>query len=196
MENGPNILDLVIMAIMAIFLIRALVRGFVREIMGLVGVVVAIFLSETSHKPLADLLSNLTGMQTGWWDAIAYGLIMVLVFAVFVYLGAGLSRLIHSGPFSSLDRLIGGATGLVKGALICFMLLNLLVLAKPDYVRPLMESSLVTPYVQKTGNLVVGLIPESWTQKIKDSSSILKNSLSKQGQEEAPAQESSADKPQ
>ncbi|KMY67305.1 hypothetical protein AAU61_10645 [Desulfocarbo indianensis] len=166
METGPNILDLSLMALLAFFLVRALMRGFVREVMGLAGVITAVVVSAMAYEPLGHFLAELADSKSVWWDVAAFGIILAIIFIFFTYLGLALSRLVNSGPFSSLDRLAGAAVGLIKGVLVCYILLHIVVLIIPFKLPRVLEGSFMTPYVLRAGEFVVSLVPEDLTSDL------------------------------
>ena len=181
MAAGLNMLDLALLAVLAFFLVRALVRGFVREIMGLLGVVAALYAGALAYHPLADFLRRVSAVEAGWWDAVAFAITLVLVFGIFVYMGSGLSRLIHAGPFSALDRLLGAAAGVVKGVLVSYLLLNILLMLMPLGMlanpganqNTLVSTSLVAPYVVQTGRALLDVLPPDWTRHMQERAGLL-----------------------
>ncbi|MBA4358641.1 MAG: hypothetical protein C0405_13050 [Desulfovibrio sp.] len=184
MANTPNILDLALLALMAFFVVRALFRGFVREIMGLVGLVAAVVASAMFYPPLAGFLRRVAGDDSSWWDAVAVLVILALVLAVFVYLGAGLARLVHRGPFSSLDRLLGAGAGLVKGVLVSYLILNLLLMALPVgmLMNPgpensnLVGRSMSAPHIVRAGRYLMDLIPHDLTRQLQERAGLIRPS--------------------
>jgi membrane protein required for colicin V production len=175
MGHGPNILDLSLMALLIFFLVRALMRGFVREIMGLAGVVTAVVVSAMAYEPLGRFLANLAGSKSLWWDVAAFGIILVIIFIFFTYLGLAISRLVNAGPFSGLDRLAGAAVGLIKGVLVCYILLHIVVLVIPFKMPRMLEGSFMTPYVLRVGEAVVDLVPDEFTSTLHKRIERLKN---------------------
>jgi len=178
METGPNILDLSLMALLAFFLVRALMRGFVREVMGLAGVITAVVVSAMAYEPLGRFLAELADSKSAWWDVAAFGIILAIIFIFFTYLGLALSRLVNSGPFSSLDRLAGAGVGLIKGVLVCYILLHIVVLIIPFKLPRVLEGSFMTPYVLRAGEFVVSLVPDDLTSDLHKRIDRLKNPLS------------------
>lgn len=176
MPAGFNIVDLAFLVVAAFFLIRAILRGFVREILGLVGLVAAIFASALLYQPLGELLERLSGFQAQWWPAVGFALVLAVVFAVFVYLGYGLSRLIHQGPFSGLDRLLGAGVGLIKGLLVSYLLLNLLLLTSPFQAPTYLKKSRLAPYVVQGGRYLVDLVPSDLTRMLQKRAGLLDHS--------------------
>jgi membrane protein required for colicin V production len=168
MQAMPNILDIALTVVTAFFLIRALMRGFIREVMGLAGVVVAILVSAASYRPLGDFLQHISGVEGDFWHAVAFGLVLAVIFGIFVYLGRGLARLIHAGPFSALDRLLGGMVGLAKGILICYLLLNIMLLMTPFAVPKSLKESYLAPHVIRSGRYIVDLVPDDLTRALQE----------------------------
>ena len=182
MESGLNILDLALAALLAFFVIRGMVRGFVREIMGLLGLVAALFLGAACYQPLAGFLRRVSAVEAGWWDGVALALVLVLVFMVFIYMASSLARLIHAGPFSGLDRLLGAGAGLAKGVLVAYLLLNILLMVLPLALlgQPegpqgnLVHRSVLTPRVMQSGRYLLDLLPSKWTHEMQAKAGLLR----------------------
>ncbi len=178
-------LDIALMVLLLVFVLRGLFRGLVREVMGLAGVLAAVLASAAYFHPLANFLRRVMDDASAWWDAVAFAAILALVFVLFVYLGAALARLIHRGPFSGLDRLLGAATGLVKGVLICYLLLNVLLMALPVgmLVNPgpesanLVSRSWLAPHVVRAGRYLVDLVPSDLTREMQERAGLIKRQL-------------------
>lgn len=173
MTQGLNLVDLAIAVLGAFFLLRALLRGFVREVLGLLGLVAAVLLSAAFYQPLGGFLERVAGMPGSYWYAVAFASILVVVFVAFTYLGLGLARLIHAGPFSLLDRLLGGAVGLAKGLLVCYLLLNLLLFLTPLATPEAVRNSTLAPHLVRYGRLLVDLIPGDLTRLMQEKSGLL-----------------------
>ncbi len=185
MSPSPNMLDIALLALLAFFLIRALVRGLVREIMGLVGVAAAVVISALFFHPVAEFLRRVIGNPAPWWDAVAFTGVLVAVFTVCLWIGAGLARLIHAGPFSWLDRLLGAVVGLAKGVLISYLLLNILLMALPlaMLANPggqngnIVSHSLLAPHVVRAGRYLMDLVPKDLTRDLQEKAGLLKSKL-------------------
>lgn len=183
MEFTPNMLDLALLALLAFFALRGMVRGFVREIMGIAGVVAAIFLAVAAYRPLAAFLRRVSALDAGWWDGVALASLALLVFCLFLYLGSVLARVIHGGPFSGLDRLLGAAFGGIKGLLLAYLLLNILLmampmamLAAPGSAQPnLVSRSLAAPRIIQAGRYMLDLMPPNWTRELQERAGLLKS---------------------
>lgn len=182
MEATPNWLDLALLALLAFFCLKAMLRGFIREISSLAGMVVAVMAAVASYRPLGEFLRRISSIEAGWWEAAAFAGVLLLVLALFLWLGAGLSRLMHAGAMGALDRLAGAVVGLAKGVLVAYLLVNLLLLVTPlaqlgnpdpDRLNPL-KQSVVAPYVVQGGRYLLSLLPENLTQDLQRRAGLIK----------------------
>lgn len=176
MEYTPNWLDLTLLALLAFFALKALLRGFVREIMGLVGIAAGVVAAMAAYQPLGGFLRRVSAVEAGWWEGVAFAVVLVLVMGAFFWLGAGLARLMHAGPLNLLDRLAGAGIGLVKGVLVAYLLLNILLLitplaqlTDPDPRRdnPL-KQSVVAPRIIAAGRYLMDLLPPDLTRDLQE----------------------------
>jgi membrane protein required for colicin V production len=92
-------------------------RGFVSEVLSLVGLALAIAAVRLFHAPMADMLTGIIGTEGG-----AVVLAFVLVFGATWFAGRMLAQWIGGGIRSSLlgpvDRVLGFGFGALKGLLI------------------------------------------------------------------------------
>lgn len=173
MEPTPNLLDLGLLVLLIFFFVKALLRGFVREAMGLIGAVVAVVVSAMYYQGLAALLSRITGYHANWWGAASFALILFVIFVFFLWLGGMMHRLILAGPLSGLDRALGGLVGLAKGVLIAYLLINLLLLLNPFTTITPLRQSVVAPYVVQAGNFIVDLFPDNITRRLQERAGLI-----------------------
>ena len=192
MISGVNIIDIGIIAVLAFFLIRALFRGFIRETLGLVGLVAAVFLSVNYYDFLGNQLESLSGIKADWWYAVAFGVILLAVLIIFTYLGAGLAKIIQQGPLSSLDRLLGAILGALKGILVSYLLLNLLLLFTFTQEVQALKGSFLAPRIVQAGRFIVDLVPDDILTHLQKKAGLIRDaaidrSLKDASQPEPPA---------
>lgn len=182
MEATPNWLDLALLALLAFFCLKAMFRGFIREISSLAGMIVAVVAAVASYRQVGDFLRRVSAIEAGWWEAAAFAAVLLAVLGVFLWVGSGLSRLLHAGPLGIVDRLAGAVVGLAKGVLVSYLLVNLLLLITPlaqlgnpdpDRANPL-KQSLVAPHVVQGGRYLLSLLPENLTQDLQQRAGLIK----------------------
>lgn len=133
MIAGLGWMDLAMLAALALSVVVGLVRGLVFEVLSLAGWVVAYFAAPWFA---VDLVPYLPVGEPG--SALRHGVALLVVFIVVLLIWSLLARLVrsllHATPLSVIDRVGGGAFGLLRGAVL------LLVLATLVQVSPAAQS--------------------------------------------------------
>jgi membrane protein required for colicin V production len=145
--------DLALLAVLALSALVGLWRGFVFEIMSLLGWAVAFVLANALGPLLADHLPPGSGRaadpQLRLWAA--YAVVFVLVLVTCTLLARMLRALVAATPLSFVDHLLGGAFGVLRGAVILVAVGMLVALS------PWAQS---TTWKDSHGSLWVGLALE------------------------------------
>jgi membrane protein required for colicin V production len=120
--------DLALLAVVAVSVLVGLWRGFVFEIVSLLGWLVAFVLANTCAPFVGDLIpaDKLAGPVRFW---IAYAAVFVLVLIMCTLLARVLRALISATPLSLLDRLLGGAFGVARGGVVLVVFAMLVTLS-------------------------------------------------------------------
>jgi membrane protein required for colicin V production len=151
-----NWLDWTFAAIVAVSVIAAIMKGFVRELISLASLVVGLVVAAVGYPRAALWFEDLTKSHE-----IALGLGFLVLFLGVLLLGSLLSllarKLIKTAGIQWFDRFLGAVFGLVRGVLVdCILLLVLLAFAiKPGAVQ---QSSLA-PYVTTGANVISLAMP-------------------------------------
>ena len=121
--------DIALLAVFCLSVLIGLWRGFVFEIVSLLGWVVAFIIANTLGPLLAQFIPfGDVGSPVRLW--VAYILVFVLVLLTCTLLARMLRALISATPLSFVDRLLGGLFGVVRGALI-LVVVGMLVSLSP-----------------------------------------------------------------
>lgn len=141
-------LDIVLIVFLLILAVHGLLIGIIRSICDIIGVLLAYI--------LAVSFSNTLGMPR----FVAFLLIFVVTVVAVHILGRSISKLIRSTPLGLIDRILGGLLGLVKGLVICFVfLLVLLILKIPN---PAISKSTIAPWILRGGVAASQVLPNRW----------------------------------
>jgi membrane protein required for colicin V production len=120
--------DLALLAVLCLSVLVGLWRGLVFEIVSLLGWLVAFIMANSlgpmlaQNLPFGDPASPLR-----LW--VAYAVVFVLVLVACTLLARMLRALISATPLSVVDRLLGGAFGVVRGALVLVIVATLVTLS-------------------------------------------------------------------
>ena len=166
-----NNMDIAILVIVGISALIALWRGLVKEVLSIVGWVLA----GAAVIYLLPVLNPFTlkYIESGWMAGIATAAFILIVFMiVWIYATAGVVGKIRTSKLSGLDRLLGLFFGIVRAFLLIVLMYILIswmmpVKSQPDLLRK-------SKYFQIAGNFaepIEKLIPKDTLDAIKEKTS-------------------------
>ena len=147
-------IDVVIIVIVISLIVHGIATGLIRsafDIAGIIfGYVIAVTYSATVRIP----------------QILAFLLIFVIVVVVFSIAGRIISKIIHITPLGLVDRLLGGLLGLMKGVIICFVLLIAITYMKKDLM--VIHESQFASQIVNVGLRASRFLPNSLYEWIED----------------------------
>ena len=154
-----NWLDIVLLAIIALSAVAGFTRGLARIIVGIAAAAVALLLALWCYGSVGSLLISYVSHKS-----VAGFLGFVIVFGVVLLLGAVAGRLLAAVfkwvGLGWLDRLLGGAFGVVRGLLVA-MAIVLVMMAFSIHPPPRsVAESRVAPYLVDAAAIVSWLAPK------------------------------------
>ena len=165
-------LDIVLVVILLGTFIAGIIRGLVKEVVGIFAAVAAFLAAAAWYKPVAEFL-NRTFVGPG----VAKFLGFILVFAGVILVGAIASTLLSklmAGPLKFVNHLFGGIFGLFEGMLICGALVFAFMVFPIS--KEALASSRLAPYCYGLTKTMVGFIPFELKEQFKSAyDDIIKN---------------------
>jgi len=154
-----NWLDVILLLILIVTVILGTIKGLVRQLIGILAVIVILALAYYPYvsQILKPLFSN---------EVIAHFLGFMLIFIVTLILGWVLGRLFSKamkGSLKFLNHLLGGGLGLIKGVLICGIIIFALMVFPVQ--NKALERSELAPYCLKITQAAIDLIPLELKEK-------------------------------
>lgn len=163
-----NLLDILLVIIVGCSLVTGWLAGFARVGIGFIAAVCGIVFgfwfygipADWFHQHIqSETLSNLLGFFT--------------VFFAFIFVGALfgklLSKLFKWTGLSWLDRLMGGAFGAARGALIGVAFVAVLLAFTPKPMPNWMVESRMLPYAMEASNVCAALAPNKLKNDFRES---------------------------
>ena len=155
-----NFFDYILIGVVGLSVVLSLWRGFVREIISLIGLVAAFL--------VASRASGLAGDFLGQWitngtvaDIAGFVLVFILIMLIVGVVGMIIRKLVDMADLTATDRTLGIFFGAARGILlIALSFLIFTSYAKPDYAW--MKQSMLTPYAIQAGDMLGGVIPEGY----------------------------------
>lgn len=167
MALGLNYIDIAILVLIFLSALVGFIRGFVREALSLTTWVVAILLAIVFSEQLATQLPFISHELARL--ALSFVLILVGVLMIGSLINHIVGKGIHAIGMGGLDRVLGGAFGVIRGALVVTLLVLLLglgFLGVNDY-QPWQKSTLV-PHFKEGAEWIKSIIPPDVEQQLKE----------------------------
>ncbi|MCI0452907.1 MAG: CvpA family protein [Candidatus Latescibacteria bacterium] len=147
--DDTTIINIVLVGIVAIGAIAGGIKGFARQVIELVGLVVSFFVAAVVASWLAAILADHTSVPHA--PALVMGFLAVFVggLIAFHFVALSAQRLIRTTLFGWVDRACGALIGLVAATLVASILTSAaLELPVSDRVRRGVEDSAGAAFVQ------------------------------------------------
>jgi len=119
--------DIALLAVFGLSVLIGLWRGFVFEIVSLLGWLVAFVIANSAGPFLAEFVPFGSDPQVRLWTA--YIVVFLVILITCTLLARMLRALISATPLSFVDHLLGGVFGVMRGALICVVIGTLVMLS-------------------------------------------------------------------
>lgn len=161
-----NWLDIVILIVILAFAFLGLRRGLINEAVSILALVGGIIAGVMFYDLAADLFieHNLVRNKAiggvGGFIAVMFGVYMLIRL-----IGWMLSKITGTLHLTWLDRIGGGAFGVIKGIALSFVLISALGFFFKEKEHPFTNSVLV-PYINETFSILKGSIPEDLREKL------------------------------
>jgi membrane protein required for colicin V production len=152
-----NLLDLVIMAVLAYCLIRGIFRGLIKELAAIVGVFAAFYAGYTYYPFVVGILDRWVN-DSGFLNMISFFILFCFVFLLISVLGVVIKYLLNITFLGWVDRLCGAIFGILKGTLIVAVLLVALT-AFLQRGSPLLRYSLLAPHMMYLSQKMARVVP-------------------------------------
>lgn len=155
-----NWLDVILILILITAFVIGIIKGLVRQVVGILAAIIGLFVAMAFYPYLSGafrlLLKN---------DVMRDFVSFIAIFSVILLMGWVTGRLFTKamkGPFKFLNHVLGGGLGLLKGILVCGILV-FAMLVFPVNTEALRGSSL-SPYCVVITRSAIDLIPRELKQ--------------------------------
>jgi len=117
-----NEVDAIILVIIGLSCLFGIWRGLVKEVLSLVTWVAALTLARLYSGVLADFIGNLISNESARY-VTAFAIVFVFVMMTGTLINHVISKLLTITGLKLVDRLLGGAFGVVRGSVIIVVIL-------------------------------------------------------------------------
>ena len=150
-----GLVDILILVILGVFLLKGVLRGFLREVCSLLGLVLGVLLAFYLHVPLSQWMLDVFGWPSQLCVILSFALIFLLTLLIFAVLGYVLNRFVKLVLLGGVNRALGAVFGLMQGVVVLALILFALDMAElPRGFRAYYQKSQLTPPFVQLGRTV------------------------------------------
>jgi len=164
-----NWADYVILAVFAVSILIGLMRGFTREVLGVLGWILAFWVAFTFTHATAEWLTPHIATPSVRRTAAFGGLflgVLLLTSLITFFIG----RMVREGALAATDRTLGAGFGLLRGLVVIAALIWAAgtTSARQD---PWWSESALIPRMEWLADTLKAVVPERWIQRLEPPSS-------------------------
>lgn len=150
-----NLVDIVILVVLGVFLLKGVLRGLLKEVCSLLGIVCGGLLAFYLHLPLAQWIMDLLQWPSQLCVTLAFLVVFISVIVIFGALGYLLNRVVTLPLLGGLNRLTGAFFGFLQGVILLALILFALQSADlPNGVRRQVQDSELSPPFARLGESI------------------------------------------
>lgn len=143
-----GLVDILILVVLGVFLLKGVLRGLLREVCTLLGLLCGGLLAFYLHVPLSQWLLEKFHWPSQLCVTISFLLVFLLTVLVFGAFGYLLNRFVTLTLMTGLNRVLGAVFGLAQGVVLLSLILYGLSAAElpGDLNRQLNQAALAPPF--------------------------------------------------
>ena len=159
-----NWVDLAVLGVIVVSALLGLLRGLVREALGVAAwVLAAIAASPYGAFPYAQPIARQHIADPGIADAVAFGAVFLVVLVVLLLIAGFGSRLVRGSVLGSLDRTLGLGFGVLRGGVLLATayIVAGFVIAVEQWPAPVLEARSL-PLVHRGAEWIAAQLPPGY----------------------------------
>ncbi len=168
MEN-VSLLDLVSISLILFLGIKGILRGFVKEVFGLIGIIGGIYIASKYAQVGGEYLdANFLSLQNkASVYLIGFIAVLILFWIVATFVGSMLGKLVNSSGLGIVDKILGFIVGGAKIFLIFSVIIYVLssIAIFKSSLNSIFEGSMMYPIFQEVGSKIVQIDPAQLNQE-------------------------------
>lgn len=151
-----TVADWVIVVVITVSIIQAAISGFFHEAFGLAGLIVGYLLAAWNYQRLAARYAPY--LKSMWLGEIGAFLVIFLAVLIIAGIAGRITRhIVKEAGLSFVDRILGGALGLLRGILLVAVVIMSMAAFTPTSTW--LEGSELAPYFLVVGRAAIWVAP-------------------------------------
>jgi membrane protein required for colicin V production len=170
-----NGLDIALAVVLFFFFLRGIFRGFIKEIVGIVGLVVGFAVARVYYPQMADVLKPFL-QNAAYRQTIGFLAVFIIVFFVLGLIGLLVDKLVKMTFSQVANGLLGALIVQAKGLILS----SVILMASSAFIRadtPFYKDSKAWPYIKNFSEALRELTPKELQDAFHYKPSLLPDSL-------------------
>ena len=161
--------DYLVIFILLCFILEGLIKGGVKQLSSLLGIIAGFFFSGRLSPYISPILKNLSTNETflKFLPIISIAIAFILIYIAFMLLGAIFRFILRSLSLGIIDKFLGIIFGIVKGSLLVTLIYLAIVVTIPS-MKPKLVRGKTYPIIQYTLMITQKLLPKNWQETFKN----------------------------
>jgi membrane protein required for colicin V production len=163
-----NLLDYIIIIAMIYLIVKGVLRGFIREIFSLAGIVLGIWLANLFQPQVTEFLKPFLPFPR-YLPLISIAGLFFCILILCNIMGWAIKLLFKKTLLGGVDRMLGACLAVAKGVFLTYIVLVMLTFFIPTQT-PLIAGSKLAPWIIKSYQSMISLISpdhyQNWKRKI------------------------------
>jgi len=162
--------DIIVIALVVILGLKGLMKGFIKELFGLIGIIGGVFVASRVAKDVGDLVAGFFALENENTILLVGFIVGLILFWIIAYiLGSILEKVFEASGLGIIDRVFGFLFGAGK----VFLLFAIIAYATTgvkvvyDSLAPKMKDSIMFPILVSTGGYIIKLDTGKFSEDVK-----------------------------
>ena len=175
------IVDIVVLAVLLISAVIAFLRGFIREVLTIMGILGGLIAASLGGVHLSIYIQEWIGIEESTnpdllfgilphalvADSLAYGGIFIVVIIILSILSHILAEAVQNMGLGAIDRTFGVIFGIIRGVVLLGVLyLPVYLLVSDDAKTTWFEGSKTHIYLEKSSSVLSSFLPSKTVEKL------------------------------
>lgn len=157
-------LDIALLVVLGYFILRGLFRGVVKEVVAVLGLFVAFWVASV-YWPLGELHLKTIFDLPGQRGITSFIIIFVIIYFFISILSFFVDKIVKMTITPVASSLLGAIVGIIKGTLVCSIMLSGVQVFLKDSA-PFFQTSKLWPYLAPVTNQAKAWMPEGLRQAL------------------------------
>jgi membrane protein required for colicin V production len=161
--------DTIVIGLTLLLAIKGLFRGFVSEVLGIIGTIGGAFIASRLATDVGNLVAPMLGISDSYLPIAGFVTVLLTVWVATYTLSFSIQQVLDFGGLGELDRILGMVFG--GGKVFLFISIVVFALSNVEFAKKKVEEytsgSITYPWLYTVGNYIISIDWASYKDEAK-----------------------------